>query len=120
MLFSERKTAELRISEATTNSQKSVNLLFIFNAIIKYAENNTRKILISEEAIDINEVLDYYKKSFRGNKKAAFLSEYLKAYYKHRKDMFQIDLQKSDFVSKHCISNDKKYKFEFEEVSNLF
>jgi hypothetical protein len=119
MFFSERKTIEFRLHQATTNGQKMVNWLFICNAILKYAEKNARKILSSADKISLNEVLDYYKDNFK-TKEADFLSRYLKAYVEDRKQYFANDNARGDYESRKELVGDKTYSFGFEDVTWLF
>lgn len=116
-IFSDRNTIEFRLHGPTTNAQKTINWLFICNAILKYAINNSHKILLTNCAISLNEVLDYYKKQ---GSKGYFLSEYLKAYVASRKEQFLKDYQQGDKISKWDYEKDDEYVFTFNNVTNLF
>ena len=119
MFFSERKTIEFRLHQATTNGQKMTNWLFICNAIVKYAQQNPRKILSSPDTISLNEVMDYYKDTFK-SEEAGFLSDYMKAYIADRKAYFANDIAKGDYESKKELQTDKDYVFEYKGVLWLF
>lgn len=118
MIFSPRHTAEFRIHEATLNHQKSINWLFICNAIVRYAEKHVDDIFTGKK-ITMTQILNYYRDKFN-NPDAAFLSKYLIAYFNERSKMFNADRAIGDRLSEHTITNDKKYKFSFEGVSDLF
>lgn len=109
-IFSERNTIEFRLHTPTTNSQKIHAWLFICNAILKYAMNNERNILLSDKEISLNEVLDYYR-SF--GKQGEFLSNYLKAYVDDRKTKFTRDYVKGDMVSAWEYKDDSSFDFSF-------
>jgi len=117
-LFSGRNTAEFRIHTPTTNPQKIVNWLFICNAIVRYANTHTNKILLSNLPITLNEIIDYYGRNF--GEKGKFLSEYLKEYVKQRKEGFLKDYVNGDHVSMHELENDKKYTFTYNNTTHLF
>jgi hypothetical protein len=114
--FSDRKTAEFRLHQATLNGQKMINWLFICNAVVRYAEKYAKDILSSTTPISLNTVLDYYANTFK-TKDGKFLSEYLKAYVQDRKDYFLKDYKKGDYVSSKELDDDKTFKFEYQGVS---
>lgn len=58
MFFSNNSTVEFRLSDPTTNRYKVLYNLFIFSAILKYAENNIRKIISRKEKITLKDVID--------------------------------------------------------------
>lgn len=118
MFFSDRKTMEFRIHHATTNSYKVINWIFICNAIVKYAERNTKSILADGSAITLEEVLGFYAKEFK-NADGKFLTNYLRAYVKERKDYFAADLGRGDIESRQELLDDKKYTFTFAGVDSL-
>ena len=114
MLFSERFTWENRLHTPTLNPVKAVNWLYMSVAIVKYAENNIRKILCESDKISLEEVLNYFKDHYPSSKDAAFISEYLNAYYSSRRREFNLDLEKEkpDFISQWDIDEDQRYNFE--------
>lgn len=120
MLFSDRRTAEFRISPPTTNYIKATNLLFIYTAIVKYADINCMKILTCSDTISLKEVINIYKTTNIKSKYAEFLSDYLNAYINHQKETFKNDLVKGDVISNHDIINDKNFEFYFGNVNCLF
>lgn len=119
MFFSDRKTMEFRLHHATTNAQKMTNWLFICNAVVKYAEKNAIKILSTENKISLDSILDYYAEHFKTSA-GKFLSSYLKAYVKDRKEYFLNDIKKGDILSTAEQETDKTYVFSYEGVSHLF
>lgn len=119
MFFSKRRTIEFRLHHNTLNGQKMINWLFICNAICQYAAQNADEILSSATPIELNTVLDYYANTFKSSH-AKFLSEYLKAYVKDRKEYFQKDWKNGDLISKKETEEDKTYEFKFEGVGWLF
>jgi len=120
MIFSERGTAESRLSSATLNPQKMINWLFMCLAIIKYTEYNQQKIITSPEKITFTGVLNHYREFFKGDKTASFLSEYLIAYYEEKCRIFARDFKEGDYVSNHDLTKDKKYSFTYKGVTRLF
>jgi len=119
MFFSERRTMEFRLHHCTLNGQKMVNWLFICNAVCQYAANHSDEILSSDKAITLDTVLEHYKETFK-TPHGKFLSDYLKAYVKDRKDYFAADVKRGDYVSQKEMDDDKQYVFTYEGVSWLF
>ncbi len=118
-MFSERNTIEFRLHTPTVNSQKTINWLFICNAIVRYAILNSRTILMSNKKISLDDVMEYYGNTFRVPQ-ADFLSRYLKAYIQERKEYFAADFKKGNVMSKEEMLTDKQYEFKFENVTHLF
>jgi hypothetical protein len=119
MFFSPRRTVEFRLHHCTLNGQKMVNWLFICNAICQYAIKNADAILTSNTPITLDNILDYYGQSFKGDH-AQFLSSYLKAYVADRKAYFARDIANGDLISQREMDDDKTYVFTYEGVSWLF
>jgi hypothetical protein len=119
MFFSERRTMEFRLHHCTLNGQKMVNWLFMCNAIVRYAAKNADEILSSSEPISFEKILDYYGDNFKGDH-AKFLSEYLKAYFRDRRDYFAKDKANEDYISQREMDDDKTYVFRYEGISWLF
>lgn len=119
MVFTNRGTAEWRIHTATLNSQKMINWLFITNAICKYAQDHQEEILSNAKDIKFVDVLNYYKEKYPNNERAAFLSDYLQAYYKERCRVFKRDIDRDDKLSDHELRTDKTYVFTYEGISSL-
>lgn len=119
MVFSKRGTAEFRVHGATMNPTKMINWLFICNAIVKYADKHMKDIFTTSKKIDFVDVLNYYREEFPNNKDAAFLSDYLIAYYKDRVAYFEKDFAKGDHISAEELEGDKTYTFEYKGVTSL-
>jgi Putative amidoligase enzyme len=113
MFFSERKTIEFRLHQATVNHYKMINWLFICNAIIKYAEFNAKSILSSGDPIKLDNVLDFYKNHYKTND-AELLSNYLKTYVNDRKSYFEKDRKNKDYTSIKELETDKDYEFKYD------
>lgn len=119
MFFGHRHTCEFRLHQATTNSHKMVNWLYICNAIVKYADKYATEIIMSKDSISLQEVFDIYKDMNPNDKNAAFLSDYIYAYYKDRRDDFQRDWAKGEKVSEWDMNKDKDYTFTYDGVTGL-
>jgi len=113
MLFSPSGTCESRLHDATLNSQRAVNWLFMNRAVIAFAENNIKKIICGD-TISFIDVLNFYKTHYKSSKDAMFLSDYLIAYYTERKNRFAKDIENGDKVSEWCLKDDLTYKFQFD------
>ena len=116
-IFSNRNTIEFRLHTPTTNVQKTVNWLFICNAIVRYANIHSNKILFGKAPITLNEILGYYE-SF--GQRGAFLTEYLRAYVAERKKYMLNDIMNGDKVSISDLEKDKQYLFSYNGVTHLF
>lgn len=110
LIFSPRKTVEFRLHTATVNKYKTVNWLFICNAIIKYAENNIQSI-IKGDSVCFADVLNYYRDHFK-NEKGRNVSEVLNNYVVERTNYFQKDLADGDHVSSNDAYRDKSFVAE--------
>lgn len=119
MFFSKRNTVEFRMHEGTIHPQKVMNFLFICNAIIKYAESNILRVF-TKEKISLKEVLNYYKITFKGDKDAAFLSEYLYEYYTQRKKYFNELLSVGDRAGINSMLQEDRYLFQHDGMDYLF
>jgi Putative amidoligase enzyme len=119
VIFSDRNTVEFRPHPGTLNPQKVVNWLFIVNALVKYASLHAGDIIKSSSKISLSNVLDYYKDNYKTDR-AEFLSEYLNAYCKERKNMFEKDFLKGDKISLYDIEKDFDYEFKYKGVTHLF
>lgn len=116
-IFSNRNTVEFRLHTPTTNVQKMINWLFICNAIVRYANLNSSKILLNKTKITLNDVLSYYDIF---GERGKFLSAYLKAYVDERKRMILSDIKNGDKISEWDVKNDKNYVFTFGNTNYLF
>lgn len=109
LVFHKRETIEFRIHTPTLNSDKIINWLFMSAAIIKFAEKYPKRC-VSAEPISFIDVLNYYKNNSNTNF-AEMLSNNLILYYNSKVALFQKDYEQGDYISKHDITNDKKYNF---------
>lgn len=105
LFFSQRRTIECRLHHGVTNSQKIINWLFINIALIKYAQNNVLPILM-EDPITLDNCLEVFNNSKRGN----YLYRFLSGYVKNRKDYFKECAAKDDIMS-NDLQNDKYFSF---------
>ena len=112
-------TVEFRLHHGTLNGQKMINWLFICNAICQYAVKNANTILSDNKPIDLDTVLSHYESTFK-TAQGKFLSDYLKAYVKDRKEYFAKDKARGDYISQKETQEDKEYIFTHEGVSWLF
>lgn len=119
LFFGHRHTVESRLHSGTINSHKMINWLFINVAIIKYAQKYSKEIITSDKTIPLKEVLDIFPTLFPLDRKAFLVSKYLYQYFLQRQSLCKRDLNKNDFLSMWDIEDDKKYTFEYQEVSGL-
>lgn len=119
MFFSDRKTMEFRVHQATTNHHKAINWIFICNAVINYARTHAKEILSSADKITLDQVIGYYAEAFPRSVDAKFLTSYLQAYVKERKEYFKNDKDKGDYESAAELKNDPNYTFSFGNVEGL-
>lgn len=118
LIFSPRKTAELRLHTGTTNPIKMITWFFMGLSIIKYASIHEKEILTGKK-ITLFDVFDYYKNTFK-TRDAVFLSDYLKAYYTSQKNIFFSDWnERQDKISMYDITNDKMFDFKLNGLNLL-
>lgn len=104
-LFENKKTIEFRSHTPTTNPDKTLNWLFIINAVIKYALENADSIICRKEKINMTDCIEHaYMEKYPE------LSEYLKAYVLERKASHDDLYQSGDIYGKE-FENDNSYKF---------
>ncbi len=119
MFFSKRNTLEFRSHHSVLNHTKAINWLFICNAILKYAEVNSGRIMVDPmKTISLESVLNYYKDNFKTSY-ATSVSEYLIAYYKSRVITFADLKAKGDYGAQDDYGQ-KIYSFEHQGMSDLF
>lgn len=99
MFFSSRYTIEFRLHTPTMNHQKIINWLFICNAIIKYAEQNTLHILKGEKT-SITDILNIYDNPA--------IVTHLRDYYTGRVKFFNKSKSDSDYLTPNYFSEDLK------------
>lgn len=111
MFFSSRKTIEFRAHQATFNPVKTINWLFITNAILKYAQVNTKQILTQKGRIRLNDVLNVYAVQNPSSVDAQFISAYLREYADSRRKEFSKALSEKDLACIWDLQEDKSYNF---------
>lgn len=119
LMLSTRRTIEFRLHQGTLNPLKTINWLFICNAIIGYAQDNSVNILSGHEPIGVATVLNWYKNKFKTDT-ASFLSEYLIAYFNSRREEFRKAYGQGDGICNWDLAQDPTYKFTYKGVSALF
>lgn len=120
MYFTNRNTIEFRLHGPTTNSHKIINWMFICTAIIKYAETNAATIISSKAAsIPLKNVFGIFGELHPNDPKAAFVGEYLYAYFQARQKRVNKDIENGDRLSMWDINEDKKFEFTFNGVTGL-
>ncbi len=120
VLFSSRETTEFRVHQNTLNPIKMVNWLFMCVAIVRYGQANIKSIILGENNATMDDILDYYKNSFKRNGHAELLSGYLKAYYRERCDYFTKAYALGDKIGLNDLKIDKHYTFRYNNTTNLF
>jgi hypothetical protein len=110
LYFAKSGTVEFRMHTPTINVFKVLNWLFICIAIVKYAEENTLKILGAKDKINLNEVLSVYNNL---DEEGLKVSEYLQEYVLSRKESFDEYYYNNNFYDSSIneIDGDKSYSF---------
>lgn len=103
LLFTKSHTVEFRLHENTFNLEKVAKWIYTCVAIVKYADNNTRKCIESSE-ITLREVLQ----SAYHSKKADDICKYME----FRKDMFSRD----DKFHSSATMTDSNFQFSNPEL----
>lgn len=116
-IFSDRNTVEFRLHNGTTNPQKVITWLFICNAIIKTATLKAGQI-ITGKTFTLNDVLEYYLTTKTQSGREMY--EYLFAYVAKRKEYFANDYKNGDVMSLRELDEDKNFKYNINEVSQMF
>lgn len=119
LLLSPRRTVEFRLHQGTLSPIKTINWLFMCNAILSYANAHAKDILQSKEVIPIKTILNWYKDTYKTDT-ANFLSEYLIEYFESRKAEFSAAFNKNDYLCEWDLKEDRFYKFNHKGVSSLF
>jgi hypothetical protein len=112
-LFEKKGTIEFRTHSGTTNPTKTINWVFIINAIIKYALENTEDILSAKDKINLSDIIEY---AYADEEE---LCEYLKAYIYSRKLMNETLYSKGDIYGDEFI-NDNKYQFKHKAQKEIY
>lgn len=123
-LFNKSETVEFRLHHPTLNPIKVVNWFLICYAIIKYAEDNIKEIVNSEEKINLHKVIDGFAYGFNKNNPklneyGEFVANYLKSYVRERRSEFMDDFVKKDYRGNRELIEDKTYRFEYSGVQCL-
>jgi hypothetical protein len=109
LVFGKQNTIEFRLHTPTTNSDKVINWLFMCNAIMEFAKNNTKKCL-SDEEISFTDVLNFYGKTYKTSH-ATNLSKNLIAYYNARVSKFKQEADAGKYISDDELLFDGDFKF---------
>lgn len=115
MFYTHRNTAEARLHTGTTNPDKVINWLLINIAIIKYSQKYAKHIITGEIKPSLEDVLNYFQDSNPKDYESCFLSRYLINYYHMRRDRCQKDFKNDDWKSLWDITEDKSFKYSFED-----
>lgn len=114
-LFTEGETFEFRAHEGTVNKVKTINWLFICNAILEYADRNMEQILLKGKLkLTLTDCLKVYVKDDAG----AFLAEYLMDYIENKKRVMN-ESKNTDYGLK-ILSKDAQIKYQYRGVRCLF
>ncbi len=120
MFFTNRNTIEFRLHGPSCNVHKIVNWMLICTAIIKYAEAHALEIITMKEAkISLKDVLYIFPEMNVRDVKANSISDYLYAYFEHRKKVFASDIKNGDGISMWDIEQDEEYEFEYNGIRGL-
>lgn len=99
LFMSNRNTVEFRGHHAVLHPDKAINWFFICVAIVRYAENNSSKILSSTSKVKLTDVLNYYGNTFK-TEYAKSVSSYLIGYYNERVEYFNLLKRRGDHIAK--------------------
>ncbi len=115
-IFSSRNTVEFRIHQGTTNFTKISSWLFICNAIVKFAEKNSKE-LSNNKLFKLSDVLNYYRSI---NKDGVILSDYLLNYYNERSKHFLDEAAISNYLGKTDLKLDRVYSTDNTILNKFF
>lgn len=103
MFFGNSNTVEFRAHSGTTNPHKAMAWLLICIGIVKYAMNNTKKIIECQEKFNLFDIADGYRTKFGEYEEATefsnFVADYLTEYIQYRKDKFVQSFLNHDMYS---------------------
>ena len=126
LLFSNTRTLEFRISNASHSFTKVANWLFICIAIVTFAEKYSKEIISRKLKPTLADVLDGYKTSFGWfnfeDSLGSEIAEYLKAYVNFRKDAIKVANKKQDWKALNIEFGeiDKNFKFSNGVIDNIY
>lgn len=117
LIFSKAKTWESRLHHGTLSFTKVMNWILINAAILNFAEKNAKAILAGNIKIDLKNIIKGYSCNFeydsgKENIFGTVVSEYLLAYIKSRKKLFNDYETKGNYIPKEEYTEDSKYQFE--------
>lgn len=112
-LFEKKGTIEFRTHSGTTNPTKTINWVFIMNAIIKYALDNTESILSAKDKINLSDIIDY------AYSEEQELCEYLNDYIYSRKLMNETLYSQHEIYGKEFI-DDNKFTFKHKYSKKIY
>lgn len=113
IFFSRRGTVEFRPHTPTSNPTKVMSWLFICTSILEYCKKNCMKILKGNEIITLSNIVSIFEENNPENVEAVWLSNYLRAYIKQRKNEQYQYIREQDFNGKKEIETDNDFSFVF-------
>jgi hypothetical protein len=119
MFLSDRQTVEFRAHHAILSPDKAINWLFICVAIVRYAEQNSSKLVSDpDKRISLEEVLMYYGNTFK-TEYAKSVSKYLIGYYNNRVQYFDKLHKNGDNIAEDDYL-EKDFSFSHEGMKGLY
>jgi hypothetical protein len=119
MFLSDRQTVEFRAHHAILSPDKAINWLFICVAIVRYAEQNSSKLVSNlDKRISLEEILMYYGNNFK-TEYAKSVSKYLIAYYNNRVQYFDKLHKNGDNIAEDDYL-EKDFSFSHEGMKGLY
>jgi hypothetical protein len=110
-IWGTRRTMEFRVHPPTTNSTKTINWLFITNAILRYADSVSWQSIIKEDKLTLSDIL-----SFSYSER---LSNYLCAYIEDLKQLRIESDSVSDIKGLKWCKEDPTYEFSYKGIKEL-
>lgn len=112
-IWGKSRTIEFRVHPPTTNFIKSLNWVFICNAIMKYAYDNRNNLEVLFEEITLPEL---FSKVYSKNDLVVYLTKYVETLYNMR-DSYDCN---SDFTGIEWCNTDSEFTFDGEELLNKY
>ena len=124
-IFSRTGTIEFRLHTPTTNFTKTINWLFICNALVRFAQNNIDGLIDGKfNSITLKDVLEGYSHEFDDtiskNSEGENVFNYLNDYVNFRKDIFSKNPADVMGTSTIEFENDASFTFRNTKMNNLF